>query len=51
MMPTPLIISGPVPKGDEQEFTVLKPKIEKLVTNQRKLVNGLLTEAKSKWLS
>ena len=45
---TPLIISGPVPKGDEQEFTVLKPKIEKLVTNQRKLVNGLLTEAKSK---
>ncbi len=45
---TPLIISGPVPRGDEQEFTFLKPKIEKLVTNQRKLVNGLLTEAKSK---
>ena len=45
---TPLIISGPVPKGDEQEYVALKPKVEKLVTNQRKLVNGLLTEAKTK---
>jgi preprotein translocase subunit SecA len=45
---TPLIISGPVPKGDEQEYVALKPKVEKLVTNQRKLVNSLLTEAKTK---
>ena len=45
---TPLIISGPVPKGDEQEYVGLKPKVEKLVANQRKLVNGLLTEAKTK---
>ena len=43
---TPLIISGPVPKGDEQEYVGLKPKVEKLVTNQ-KLVNGL-NEAKTK---
>ena len=45
---TPLIISGPVPRGDEQEFSVLKPKIEKLVSHQRKLVNSLLSEAKTK---
>ena len=43
---TPLIISGPTPKGDEHEFTVLKPKIEVLVSHQKKLVNNLLTEAK-----
>ena len=45
---TPLIISGPVPRGDEQEFSELKPKIEKLVSSQRKLVTSLLAEAKSK---
>ena len=45
---TPLIISGPVPKGDEQEYVGLKPKVEKLVNNQRKLINGLLNEAKTK---
>ena len=45
---TPLIISGPVPKGDQQEYVALKPKIEKLVDFQKKLVNGLLTEAKTK---
>jgi preprotein translocase subunit SecA len=28
---TPLIISGPVPKGDEQEYVALKPKVERLV--------------------
>lgn len=43
---TPLIISGPVPKGDDQEFHVLKPRIEKLVEAQRKVVNGFLLEAK-----
>ena len=45
---TPLIISGPVPKGDEQEYVGLKPKIETLVNYQRKLINGLLNEAKTK---
>jgi preprotein translocase subunit SecA len=45
---TPLIISGPVPKGDQQEYVALKPKIEKLVISQKKLINSLLIEAKSK---
>ena len=45
---TPLIISGPVPKGDEQEYVGLKPKVETLVNYQRKLINGLLNEAKTK---
>ncbi len=43
---TPLIISGPVPKGDDQEFHVLKPFIERLVEVQRKVVNNFLIEAK-----
>jgi len=43
---TPLIISGPVPKGDEQQFHALKPRIERLIEAQRKVVNNSLTEAK-----
>ncbi|MGW8315595.1 MAG: preprotein translocase subunit SecA, partial [Bacteroidales bacterium] len=43
---TPLIISGPVPKGDNQEFMEYKPKVEKLVTAQRHLVNSIFTEAR-----
>jgi preprotein translocase subunit SecA len=43
---TPLIISGPTPKGDQQEFETLKPKIEKIVGEQRRLVTNFLTEAK-----
>ncbi len=43
---TPLIISGPVPQGDRHEFNELKPKIENLVSLQRQLSNGFLTEAK-----
>lgn len=43
---TPLIISGPVPKGEDQEFHVLKPGIEALVEVQRKVVNAFLIEAK-----
>ena len=43
---TPLIISGPVPKGDRHEFVELKPKIENLVNLQRQLANGFLAEAK-----
>ncbi len=43
---TPLIISGPVPKGDNQEFEEFKPRVEKMVGTQRKLVNEMLAEAK-----
>ena len=43
---TPLIISGPVPQGDRHEFNELKPKIENLVSLQRQLATGFLTEAK-----
>ena len=43
---TPLIISGPIPKGDEHEFYDLKPRIQRLVDAQRKLVGDYLNEAK-----
>jgi len=43
---TPLIISGPVPKGDDQQFHFLKPRIEKIVEEQKKVVNQALNEAK-----
>ena len=43
---TPLIISGPVPKGDDQMFDEFCPYIEKLVEVQRKQSNQYLTEAK-----
>jgi preprotein translocase subunit SecA len=43
---TPLIISGPVPKGDMQLFDELKPKVETLVDAQRKFVNQILAEAR-----
>ncbi len=43
---TPLIISGPIPKGDEHEFYELKPRIQKLVDEQRKLAQKYLNEAK-----
>jgi preprotein translocase subunit SecA len=45
---TPLIISGPTPQGDKQEFEALKPKIELIVGEQRKLVNSFLIDAKKK---
>ncbi|WP_286756507.1 MULTISPECIES: preprotein translocase subunit SecA [Roseivirga] len=43
---TPLIISGPVPRGDEHEFYDLKPRIQKLVDAQRKLCSQYLNDAK-----
>ncbi|HRS54569.1 MAG TPA: preprotein translocase subunit SecA, partial [Bacteroidales bacterium] len=43
---TPLIISGPTPKGDKQEFDQLKPIVVDLYNAQRNLVNNILTEAK-----
>ncbi len=45
---TPLIISGPVPKGDDQMFNEFKPNVEKVVNAQRKLAQKLLLEAKEK---
>ena len=44
---TPLIISGPTPKGENQLFDDLKPNVMKLYNAQRNLVTKLLAEAKS----
>jgi len=47
---TPLIISGPVPQGsEEQEYKELKPKVERLIAAQRKLATSYLAEAKKKF--
>ncbi len=43
---TPLIISGPTPQGDKQEFDEYKPQVEKLYSSQRALVTKMLAEAK-----
>ena len=43
---TPLIISGPVPRGDEHEFYELRPRIAMLVDAQKKVVGNYLVEAK-----
>jgi preprotein translocase subunit SecA len=43
---TPLIISGPIPKGDEQQFHILKPRIERVLEAQRRVVTQSLIEAK-----
>lgn len=43
---TPLIISGPIPRGDQHEFYELKPRIERLVNTQKGFINGVLNEAK-----
>jgi len=43
---TPLIISGPVPFGDQHEFYELKPRIERLVAAQKDYVSRALNEAK-----
>lgn len=43
---TPLIISGPTPKGDEHEFHQLKPRVENIVAAQRQYVTQCLTDAK-----
>jgi preprotein translocase subunit SecA len=45
---TPLIISGPIPRGDQQEFDQLKPRVEKIVEAQKKVTNAFLIEAKKK---
>jgi len=43
---TPLIISGPVPQGDQHEFHDLKPKVEQLLRVQRDYITHTLAEAK-----
>ena len=43
---TPLIISGPIPKGDDQQFHILKPRIERIIDAQKRVVNQSLIEAK-----
>jgi preprotein translocase subunit SecA len=48
---TPLIISGPVPKGDDQYFDEYKSNVEKVVTAQRRLVTKILADARTKLAS
>ena len=43
---TPLIISGPVPKGDDQLFEEFRPKVERVFNVQRDLATKLLVQAK-----
>ncbi|MBQ7690133.1 MAG: preprotein translocase subunit SecA [Muribaculaceae bacterium] len=43
---TPLIISGPVPKGEDQMFNDFKPNVERVYNAQRRLVTQLLADAK-----
>ncbi|MBD8017428.1 MULTISPECIES: preprotein translocase subunit SecA [Kaistella] len=43
---TPLIISGPVPQGDRQEYDVLKPSVDRIVEIQKKTVSAIFNEAK-----
>jgi preprotein translocase subunit SecA len=46
---TPLIISGPVPKGDDQQFHIHKPRILQLVQEQERIVRNCLNEAKKRF--
>jgi len=48
---TPLIISGPVPKGDDQLYDLFRPRVEVIVKAQRDLTTHLLAEAKTKMAS
>src|SRR5690554_6694472 len=48
---TPLIISGPIPKGDEQLYDTLRPRVEMIVKAQRDMSTKLLAEAKLKMAS
>jgi preprotein translocase subunit SecA len=43
---TPLIISGPVPRGDDQQFHILKPRVQQLLEVQRQVVTKSLLDAK-----
>ncbi len=46
---TPLIISGPTARGDDQLFYELKPKVEKLIHAQRNYINTIMVEARKKF--
>jgi preprotein translocase subunit SecA len=48
---TPLIISGPIPRGEEQLFEQFRPNVEIVVNAQKNLATKLLTEAKQKMAS
>lgn len=48
---TPLIISGPVPKGDDQYFDEFKQNVKNVVQAQQRLVTQILAEAKAKLAS
>ncbi|HNW71257.1 MAG TPA: preprotein translocase subunit SecA [Bacteroidales bacterium] len=43
---TPLIISGPTPKGENQEFEAFRPNVQKVYNMQRNLVTSILAESK-----
>jgi len=45
---TPLIISGPTPKGDQHEFNELKPRVQLLINAQKQVAIKCLAEAKQK---
>ncbi|HYC40424.1 MAG TPA: preprotein translocase subunit SecA [Chitinophagaceae bacterium] len=46
---TPLIISGPVPRGEEQQFHIHKPRIQQLVQEQERIVRNCLNEARKRF--
>ncbi len=46
---TPLIISGPVPKGEDQQFHIHKPRVQQLVQEQERIVRNCLNEARKKF--
>ena len=46
---TPLIISGPVPKGDDQQYHILKPRVQSLVEAQERIVRENLNNARKKF--
>ena len=45
---TPLIISGPIPKGEDQQYHLLKPRVQQLVEAQERIVRNNLNEAKKR---
>lgn len=45
---TPLIISGPIPRGDQQEFETFQPRVQQLVEAQKQIVQNFLVEAKKR---
>lgn len=48
---TPLIISGPVPKGDDQLYDQFRPRVEVIVKAQREMTTRLLADARTKMAS